>query len=63
MINSFNTPSGVGDPSEFPLPYGKHAGTPLSGAPTQYLRYIYTNHDFTYNPELQRAIEAYLALR
>jgi uncharacterized protein (DUF3820 family) len=62
MSNSFNTSQQVGDPSAFHLPYGRYVGQQLSDVPAQYLRYMYANHNFTLNPELQRAIEAYLQL-
>ena len=44
------------------MSYGQYAGQQLFSIPTQYLRYVYANHAFTYNPELQRALEQYLGL-
>jgi hypothetical protein len=54
-----NTSAEVIDPE---MPYGKHAGTPLSGVPTQYLRWMYADWNFRYYPELQRAVERRLGL-
>ena len=47
----------VADPSDFEMPYGKHAGVPVAEVPVQYLRWAYHDCNFTYYPELQRAIE------
>lgn len=44
------------------MPFGKHAGRPLSEIPPQYLRWLYSNCDFTYFPELQIAVEHRLGL-
>lgn len=65
-----NTASAVGidqkidqyDPSEFEMPYGRHAGIPVSEVPTQYLRWMYMDWNFRYYPKLQRAIERRLGL-
>ncbi len=59
MSSSFNTSS---NPSEFTLPYGQYGGQQLSQVPPQYLRWMYRDWDFTLNPELQRALEAFLGL-
>jgi uncharacterized protein (DUF3820 family) len=56
----FNTPSlQIADPE---MPYGKYAGRPLCEVPTQYLRWVYRDWNFSLLPELQRAIEAYLGI-
>ena len=47
----------VADPSEFEMPYGKHAGVPIAEVPVQYLRWAYHDCNFTYYPELQKAIK------
>ena len=52
----------VADPSEFEMPYGKHAGVPIAVVPVQYLRWAYHDCNFTYYPELQRAIERRLGI-
>ena len=44
------------------MPFGKHAGKPLSEVPPQYLRWAYYDCNFTLYPELQRAIEQRLGL-
>jgi hypothetical protein len=44
------------------MPFGKHAGRPISEVPTQYLRWMYNDCNFTCYPELQRAPEQYLGL-
>lgn len=62
MANYPNTTTPVSDPSEFEMPYGKHAGKPISDVPTQYLRWMYRDCNFTLFPELQRALEQYLGL-
>ena len=36
------------------MPFGKHAGKPLSEVPPQYLRWAYYDCNFTLYPELQR---------
>ena len=59
---STNNISLQADPSEFEMPYGKHAGRPLCEIPTQYLRWVYRDWNFALLPELQRAIEAYLGI-
>ena len=60
---SANNPSlQIDDPAEFPMPFGKHAGVPVSEVPPQYLRWAYYDCNFTYYPELQRAIEQCLGI-
>ena len=36
----------VVDPSEFEMPYGKHAGVPIAEVPTQYLSWVYADWNF-----------------
>src|SRR5512135_3398263 len=62
MSISYNTPDDIADYSDFEMPFGKHSGDPITEVPPQYLRWMYANCNFTYFPELQRAIESRLGL-
>jgi len=47
----------VSNTVDYNMPFGKHSGVPIAEVPPPYLRWMYQNCDFSYYPELQRALE------